>query len=280
MTVNKKAFSGIPNLKVTDNSFVLIAGPCVVEDEEMPLFVARKLKEITSKLGIPFIFKASYKKANRTSADSFMGIGDEKALKVLDRTRKEVNVPVLTDYHTPQEAFLAAQYVDILQVPAFLARQTELIQAGAQTGKPLNIKKGQFMSGEVMRHAVEKAKRAGATKVWLTERGTFFGYNDLVVDFRNIVIMKKYGDAVVYDCTHSVQQPSLPQGFSGGRREFVLPLARAAIAIGVDALFMEVHPEPEKALSDAPSQLPLAQIEHVLQELLHTFKALTLTRKT
>ncbi|NPA33813.1 MAG: 3-deoxy-8-phosphooctulonate synthase [Chlorobi bacterium] len=262
----------MPYLTVNDNSFVLIAGPCVVENEEMPLFVARKLKEITSKLGIPFIFKSSYKKANRTSADSFMGIGDEKALKVLAQVREEFKVPVLTDYHTPQEAFLAAQFVDVLQVPAFLARQTELIQAGAQTGKPLNIKKGQFMSGEAMRGAVEKAKRAGATQVWLTERGTFFGYNDLVVDFRNIVIMKKYGDAVVYDCTHSVQQPSLPQGFSGGRREFVVPLARAAIAIGVDALFMEVHPEPEKALSDAASQLPLEQIENILLELINLYR--------
>jgi len=272
--VNKKAFEGIPNLNLNSDSFVLIAGPCVVEDEDMPIYVAKKLKEITTKLGIPFIFKASYKKANRTSADSFMGIGDEIALKVLDRTRKEINIPVLTDYHTPQEAFLAAQYVDILQVPAFLARQTDLIQAGAQTGKPLNIKKGQFMSGEAMKHAVEKAKRAGATKVWLTERGTFFGYNDLVVDFRNIVIMRKFCDAVVYDCTHSVQQPSLPQGFSGGRREFVVPLARAALAIGVDALFMEVHPDPEMALSDAQSQLPLTQVESILSELVDVYKAL------
>ena len=272
--MNKKAFEGIPNLNLNSDSFVLIAGPCVVEDEDMPIYVAKKLKEITTKLGIPFIFKASYKKANRTSADSFMGIGDEIALKVLDRTRKEINIPVLTDYHTPQEAFLAAQYVDILQVPAFLARQTDLIQAGAQTGKPLNIKKGQFMSGEAMKHAVEKAKRAGATKVWLTERGTFFGYNDLVVDFRNIVIMRKFCDAVVYDCTHSVQQPSLPQGFSGGRREFVVPLARAALAIGVDALFMEVHPDPEMALSDAQSQLPLTQVESILSELVDVYKAL------
>ncbi len=272
--MNKKAFEGIPNLNLNSDSFVLIAGPCVVEDEDMPIYVAKKLKEITTKLGIPFIFKASYKKANRTSADSFMGIGDEIALKVLDRTRKEINIPVLTDYHTPQEAFLAAQYVDILQVPAFLARQTDLIKAGAQTGKPLNIKKGQFMSGEAMKHAVEKAKRAGATKVWLTERGTFFGYNDLVVDFRNIVIMRKFCDAVVYDCTHSVQQPSLPQGFSGGRREFVVPLARAALAIGVDALFMEVHPDPEMALSDAQSQLPLTQVESILSELVDVYKAL------
>lgn len=272
--MNKKAFEGIPNINLASNSFVLIAGPCVVEDEQMPLFVARKLKEITHKLGIPFIFKASYKKANRTSADSFTGIGDEKALKILDRVRQEVLVPVLTDYHTPQEAFMASQYVDVLQVPAFLARQTELIQAGAQTGKPLNIKKGQFMSGEAMRHAVDKARRAGARQVWLTERGTFFGYNDLVVDFRNLIIMKKYGDAVVYDCTHSVQQPSLPQGFSGGRREFVVPLARAAIAVGVDALFMEVHPEPEKALSDSASQLPLEHIEKILSELVDVYRKL------
>ena len=251
-----------------DGSFFLMAGPCVVEDETSPLRIAETLTEITSRLGIPYIFKASYRKANRSRLDSFTGIGDEKALKVLGKIRQELGVPVVTDIHAVEEAVMAAEYVDVLQIPAFLCRQTDLLVAAAKTGKVVNIKKGQFLSGESMGFAVDKVRLSGNNHVMLTERGTMFGYQDLVVDFRNIPIMQGFGCPVVLDVTHSLQQPNQPSGVTGGKPEMIGMLAKAGVAVGVDGLFMETHPDPVHALSDGANMLPLDQVEGLLQQLL------------
>lgn len=245
------------------NPFVLIAGPCVVENEQITLSTAAAIKEITTSLGIPFIFKSSYRKANRTSAGSFTGIGDHEALNVLLKAKMKYDLFILTDIHTPEEAWQAAGVADILQIPAFLCRQTELLYAAGSTGKIVNIKKGQFLAPEDMKYAAEKTASSGNSKIMLTERGVFFGYHNLVVDMRSLVIMKDLGYPIVMDATHSVQIPS-QGGFSGGQPKFIKPIARAAAAVGIDALFLEVHPDPPKALSDSASQLPLSELKDLL----------------
>ena len=246
--------------------FAVIAGPCVVESFDVLARVAEKLIELQSKLPVSFVFKSSYRKANRTSEKSFTGIGDEAALKLLARIKKEFSLPILTDVHLPEEAAFAAEVADVLQIPAFLARQSDLLKAAAETGKFVNIKKGQFMSPYDMKFAREKIIAAGNDNVLLTERGTTFGYGDLIVDFRSLVIMRSFGSPVIFDATHSVQKPS-QNGMSGGAREFIAPLARAAVAVGVDGLFIETHPDPKNAKSDAESQLPLAELEQLLRSL-------------
>ncbi|MCK9210658.1 MAG: 3-deoxy-8-phosphooctulonate synthase [Ignavibacteriaceae bacterium] len=249
-----------------NNPFVLIAGPCVVENEEITFTTAKAIKEITTELGIPFIFKSSYRKANRTSLNSFMGIGDKEALNILLRVKHEFSIPILTDVHTIEEIDLAANYVDVLQIPAFLCRQTDLLLAAGKTGKVVNIKKGQFLAPEDMKHAAEKILSTNNQRVMLTERGTTFGYHNLIVDMRSLVIMREFGFPVVMDATHSVQLPS-KGNLTGGQPKFIKPLAKAAIAIGIDALFFEVHPNPKEALSDAESQLPLSELRELLVEL-------------
>ena len=251
-----------------DQCFFLMAGPCVVEDELSPMRIAETLKEITHKLGIPFIFKASYRKANRSRLDSFTGIGDEKALQVLGRIRETLEVPVVTDIHSPEEAAMAAQYVDVLQIPAFLCRQTDLLVAAAKTGKVLNIKKGQFLSGESMGFAVEKVRLSGNDKVMLTERGSMFGYQDLVVDYRNIPVMQAFGVPVILDVTHSLQQPNQASGVTGGQPKMIETIAKAGIAVGADGIFMETHPDPSHAKSDGANMLPLQQVEALLRKLM------------
>ncbi len=238
---------------------IFIAGPCLAESREMLMQTAEELSVIFS--AYPehrFIFKASYRKANRTSADSFTGVGDETALSWIKEVGEKYEVETITDIHSVEDANLAAKYVSILQIPAFLARQTDLITAAAKTGLPMNIKKGQFMAAEDMGKAAKKAKVSGCNDIWLTERGTFFGYHDLVVDFRNILIMKQLGYPVIYDATHSVQQPSIGE-CSGGNREFARQLAMAAVACRVDGIFFETHPDPSKALCDKETQLPLSE---------------------
>jgi 2-dehydro-3-deoxyphosphooctonate aldolase (KDO 8-P synthase) len=251
-----------------DGCFFLMAGPCVVEDETSPMHIAEELVKITGKLGIPFIFKASYRKANRSRLDSFTGIGDEKALKVLGKIRDTFGVPVVTDIHTAEEAGMAAEYADILQIPAFLCRQTDLLVAAAKTGRVVNIKKGQFLSGESMGFAVEKVRLSGNEKVMLTERGSMFGYQDLVVDYRNIPIMQGFGVPVVLDVTHSLQQPNQASGVTGGKPEMIGMIAKAGIAAGADGIFMETHPDPAHALSDGANMLQLDKVEPLLQQLL------------
>lgn len=251
-----------------DGSFFLIAGPCVVEDEISPLHIAETLTELTTRLGIPFLFKASYRKANRSRLDSFTGIGDEKALKVLRKVRDTFGIPVVTDIHSETEAMMAAEYVDVLQIPAFLCRQTDLLVAAAKTGKVVNIKKGQFLSEESMGFAVEKVTRLGNDQVMLTERGSMFGYQDLVVDYRNIPVMQAFNVPVVLDITHSLQQPNQTTGVTGGKPELIATIARAGIAAGVDGIFMETHPDPPHALSDGANMLPLNQVETLLHQLL------------
>ena len=254
--------------------FFLMAGPCVIEDEASPLFIAETLKNSCQKLGIPLIFKGSYRKANRSRLDSFTGIGDEKALRVLQKVKKELEIPVVTDIHSAEEAPLAAEYVDILQIPAFLCRQTDLLVAAAKTGKTVNIKKGQFLSGEAMGFAVEKVRQSGNDKVMLTERGSMFGYQDLVVDYRNIATMQKFGVPVVLDVTHSLQQPNQSSGVTGGRPEMISLIAKAGIAAGTDGLFMEVHPSPQNAKSDGANMLRLDLVEGLLQQLVRIKEAL------
>lgn len=253
------------NSIVINNSgpLVLIAGPCVVENERMALQTAEKVKTICNDLKIPYIFKSSYKKANRTSSKSFVGIGDKKALKILFKVRESFQIPVLTDVHTAEEAKIASEYVDVLQIPAFLCRQTELLLAAGKTNKIVNIKKGQFLAPEDMKYAGEKVASTGNKKIMLTERGTTFGYHNLIVDMRSLVIMKELGYPVVMDATHSVQIPSKGKK-SGGQPKFILPLAKAAAAVGIAALFLEVHPDPKNALSDAESQLALRDLKNLL----------------
>lgn len=249
------------------NNFFLIAGPCVVENETVAKEIATEVASICSKLRIPYIFKASYRKANRTSAKSFTGIGDDLALGIITQLKKSLNLPATTDIHSRDEAVLAAQHVDILQIPAFLCRQTDLLEAAANTGRIVNVKKGQFLSGESMKFAVEKIRNAGNNRIMLTERGTTFGYQDLVVDYRNIPIMKEHGVPVVMDCTHSLQQPNQAGGVTGGNPKMISTLAKAAIAAGADGIFIETHPEPSKALSDGANMLPLQDLEKLLNEL-------------
>ncbi|MCR5013225.1 MAG: 3-deoxy-8-phosphooctulonate synthase [Bacteroidales bacterium] len=257
-----------------DQRFFLMAGPCVIEDELSPLHIAETLVECCQRLGIPFIFKASYRKANRSRWDSFTGIGDEKALRVLGKIRDEFGIPVVTDIHEREEASMAAEVADILQIPAFLCRQTELLAAAAQTGKVVNIKKGQFVSGESMGFAVEKVRHAGNDRVMLTERGSMFGYQDLVIDYRNIPVMQRFGVPVVLDVTHSLQQPNQSSGVTGGRPELIAMVAKAGIAAGADGIFMETHPDPSKAKSDGANMLPLDKVHNLLAQLLRIKQAL------
>jgi len=257
----------IKNVKLGSNlPFVLIAGPCVVESEKITFTAAEHIKKITSKLGIPFIFKSSYKKANRTSIKSFKGIGDSEAIKILSKVKQELVLPLLTDVHTVEEILNVAELADVLQIPAFLCRQTELLVAAGESGKAVNVKKGQFLAPEEMKHAIEKIESTGNKKILLTERGSSFGYHNLVVDMRSLVIMKDFGYPIVMDATHSVQLPG-SGGKTGGQPRFIKPLAKAAAAIGIDALFLEVHPDPANALSDAESQLPLNDLESLLVEI-------------
>lgn len=247
--------------------FFLMAGPCVVENEEVVMSTAARMVEITSRLGIPYIFKASYRKANRSRADSFTGIGDVQALNLLAKVRREFGVPVVTDIHNPEEAAMAAEYVDVLQIPAFLCRQTDLLTAAAETGKWINIKKGQFLAPESMVFAAEKITECGNHNVMLTDRGTMFGYQDLIVDFRGIPTMQKTGFPVVVDITHSLQQPNQSCGVTGGHPEMIETIARAAIAVGADGLFVETHPNPACALSDGANMLHLDRMEAMLEKL-------------
>lgn len=259
--------SKIPQIKNTDSGqFFLLSGPCAIEGEEMALRIAEKLVNITDKLRIPYVFKGSFKKANRSRIDSFSGIGDEKALKILQKVSQEFQVPTVTDIHVPEDAALAAEYVDVLQIPAFLVRQTDLVVAAAKTGKTVNLKKGQFMSPESMSHAVKKVTDSGNQQVVLTERGTMFGYQDLVVDYRGIPTMQNYAP-VVLDVTHSLQQPNQASGVTGGRPALISTMAKAGIAVGVDGLFMETHFDPANAKSDGANMLPLDLMEDLLTQL-------------
>ncbi len=250
------------------NNFFLIAGPCVVESEELVMEVAEKVAGICKNLGIPYIFKASYRKANRTSADSFTGLGDEDALHIVNKAGKKFSLPTTSDIHAHEEAAIAAKYIDVLQIPAFLCRQTDLLVAAALTGKIVNVKKGQFVNGESMKFAMQKINKAGNEKVMLTERGNTFGYNDLVVDYRNIPVMKNHGAPVIMDCTHSLQQPNQSSGITGGNPAMIETIAKAAIATGADGLFIETHPDPSCALSDGANMLKLDLLEELLKKLI------------
>ena len=257
----------IPQLKYAhSNNFFLLAGPCAIEGEEMALRIAERIVEITDKLEIPYIFKGSFKKANRSRVDSFTGIGDEKALKILKKVSETFHVPTITDIHEISDAELAAEYVDVLQIPAFLVRQTDLLVAAAKTGKTVNLKKGQFMSPESMKHAVNKIIDSNNDQVMITDRGTMFGYQDMVVDFRGIPVMKQYAP-VVLDVTHSLQQPNQSSGVTGGRPELISTIARAGIAAGVDGIFIETHFDPSNAKSDGANMLHLDQLEKLLTNL-------------
>jgi 2-dehydro-3-deoxyphosphooctonate aldolase (KDO 8-P synthase) len=255
-------------------SFFLLAGPCVLENETMGFEIAERIADITNRLEIPFVFKASYRKANRSKSSSFTGIGNEKALKILKKIGKDYDIPIVTDIHTQAEAYTAAKYVDILQIPAFLCRQTDLLIAAAQTGKVVNVKKGQFMSPEAMKHAVHKIRNAGNNNIILTERGSMFGYHDLIVDYRGIPSMQKFGAPVCLDCTHSLQQPNQEGGVTGGRPDLIPTIAKAGIAVGVDGLFIETHPKPEIAKSDGANMLPLDKLEPLLTDLVKIRKAI------
>lgn len=252
---------------IHSENFFLLAGPCVIEGEEMALRIAEKIVRITDKLHIPYVFKGSYRKANRSRIDSFTGIGDEKALKVLAKVRKTFDVPVVTDIHAPHEAEMAAEYVDVLQIPAFLCRQTDLLVAAAKTQKIINIKKGQFLAPDSMKFAAEKVIDAGNSNVMLTERGTTFGYQDLVVDFRGIPEMKSFGYPVILDATHSLQRPNQTSGVTGGQPQLIETIAKAGIASGVDGLFMETHEDPSVAKSDGANMLKLDLLEDLLVKL-------------
>ncbi|HKJ42064.1 MAG TPA: 3-deoxy-8-phosphooctulonate synthase [Sunxiuqinia sp.] len=257
----------IPKLKYSDKNFLLLAGPCVIEGEEMAFDIACKISTICDKLEIPFVFKGSYRKANRSRIDSFTGIGDEKALGILKAVGEKYNLPTVTDIHSAAEAAMTSQYVDVLQIPAFLCRQTDLLIAAAKTGKVINIKKGQFLSAESMQFAVNKVRDSGNDKVMLTERGTTFGYQDLVVDYRGIPVMKQNNCPVILDITHSLQQPNQTSGVTGGKPELIETIARAGIAVGADGIFIETHPNPAIAKSDGANMLQLDLLEGLLTKL-------------
>ena len=260
--------NSLPYIKNLDSkNFFLLSGPCVVESEEIVFETAQTIKEITDRLKIPFIFKASYRKANRSRLDSFAGIGDEKALNILKNVKETLKIPIVTDIHTEEEAAMAAKYVDILQIPAFLCRQTNLLIAAAKTGKIINIKKGQFLSPAAMKFAADKVVQSGNNKVMFTERGTMFGYQDLIIDYRGIPEMQKIGFPVVLDITHSLQQPNQSSGVTGGKPELIETIAKAGIAVGVDGIFIETHPNPAIAKSDGANMLNLSLLDELLTKL-------------
>ncbi len=265
----------LDKLKNTDSgNFFLMAGPCAIEGEDIAMRIADKIITITDKLQIPYIFKGSYRKANRSKGSSFTGIGDEKALRILERIGREFGVPTVTDIHESGEAAMAAAYVDVLQIPAFLCRQTDLLIAAAETGKVVNVKKGQFLSAGSMKFAVEKVKEAGNNKVILTDRGNTFGYQDLIVDYRGLPEMQSFGVPVVMDCTHSLQQPNQSSGVTGGKPELISTIAKAAIAVGADGLFIETHPDPANAKSDGANMLHLDLLEETLTKLIRIRQAI------
>ncbi|GGG56148.1 3-deoxy-8-phosphooctulonate synthase [Hymenobacter glacieicola] len=265
----------LPHLRNTNSGqFFLMAGPCVIEGEDMALHIAEQVRTLTDKLQIPYIFKGSYRKANRSRLDSYTGIGDEKALRILQKVGREIGVPTVTDIHESEEAALAAEYVDVLQIPAFLCRQTDLLVAAAKTGKVVNVKKGQFLSGESMQFAVDKVRQSGNENVILTDRGNSFGYSDLVVDFRNLPAMRAFGVPVVMDVTHSLQQPNQSSGVTGGKPQLIETIAKAAIAVGADGLFIETHPTPATAKSDGANMLALDRLEDLLVKLTRVREAI------
>jgi len=255
-------------------NFFLMAGPCAIESEAMAMEISEKILAITNRLKIPFIFKGSYRKANRSRLDSFTGIGDMEALEILKKVGERFNIPTVTDIHTPEEAAIATQYVDVLQIPAFLCRQTDLLVAAGKTGKMVNIKKGQFLAPESMEHAVIKVKESGNNSVMLTDRGTMFGYQDMVVDFRGIPIMQEFGAPVVLDVTHSLQTPNQKSGVTGGKPALIETIAKAGIAAGVDGIFLETHPKPSQAKSDGANMLPLDKLEDLLIKLVKIRKVI------
>jgi 2-dehydro-3-deoxyphosphooctonate aldolase (KDO 8-P synthase) len=257
----------VPKLKHTEsNNFFLLCGPCAIEGEDMALKIAEQVLSITDKLSIPYIFKGSFKKANRSRIDSFTGIGDEKALKILRKVSETFDVPTVTDIHETSDAAKAAEYVDVLQIPAFLVRQTDLVVAAAETGKYVNLKKGQFMSPEAMKHAVQKVKDSGSDKAWITDRGTMFGYQDMIVDFRGIPTMQQYAPTIL-DVTHSLQQPNQSKGVTGGRPDMIETIARAGVVNNIDGLFIETHFDPANAKSDGANMLHLDNLEGLLTNL-------------
>ncbi len=258
--MNFKDYSSYPN-------FFLLAGPCVIEGEKMAMEIAETIVKVTESLDIPYVFKGSYRKANRSRLDSFTGIGDLEALAILGKVKSTFGIPVVTDIHSPEEAQMAADFVDVLQIPAFLCRQTDLLVAAARTGKAVNIKKGQFLSPEAMQFAVQKVREAGNDNVAVTERGVSFGYQDLIVDYRGIPEMQKFGCPVILDATHSLQQPNQPKGVTGGRPDLIETIARAGVAVGVDGLFIETHPNPSQAKSDGANMLPLSSLPELLKRL-------------
>ncbi len=260
MIMNFKDYSSYPN-------FFLLAGPCVIEGEKMAMEIAETIVKVTESLDIPYVFKGSYRKANRSRLDSFTGIGDLEALAILGNVKSTFGIPVVTDIHSPEEAQMAADFVDVLQIPAFLCRQTDLLVAAARTGKAVNIKKGQFLSPEAMQFAVQKVREAGNDNVAVTERGVSFGYQDLIVDYRGIPEMQKFGCPVILDATHSLQQPNQPKGVTGGRPDLIETIARAGVAVGVDGLFIETHPNPSQAKSDGANMLPLSSLPELLKRL-------------
>ena len=265
----------ISNLQHNNSgNFFLMAGPCAIESEEMALEIAERIVHICNKLEIPFIFKGSYRKANRSRLDSFTGIGDMEALSILKKVGEKLNIPTVTDIHSAEEAAIAAKFVDVLQIPAFLCRQTDLLVAAAKTRKVINIKKGQFLSPESMIHAITKVKESGNNTIMLTDRGTMFGYQDMVVDFRGIPIMKKFGVPVIMDITHSLQQPNQISGVTSGNPEMIETIAKAAVATGVDGLFLETHPNPSQAKSDGANMLDLSKLEELLTKLVKIRKAI------
>ena len=267
--------ASIPFIKHTSSgNFFLLAGPCVVENEALVFEVAKRVIEITNELEIPYVFKASYRKANRSKKDSFSGIGDQKALEILHKVRSDLKVPVVSDIHTAEEAAIAAEVVDVLQIPAFLCRQTDLLEAAAKTGKVVNIKKGQFLAPGAMQFAAQKVIDAGNQRVMLTERGTTFGYQDLLIDYRGIPEMQQTGLPVILDITHSLQQPNQTSGVTGGRPDLIETVARAGIAVGVDGIFIETHPEPAKALSDGANMLKLDYLRNLLEKLVKIRKTI------
>ncbi len=261
------------NHQDSDN-FFLIAGPCAIEGEKMAFEIAEAVVDISNRLKIPYIFKGSYRKANRSRLDSFTGIGDVKALEILKKVGEQYDIPVTTDIHTAEEAALAAEYVDVLQIPAFLCRQTDLLVAAAKTGKVVNVKKGQFLSPAAMKFAMDKVVQSGNEKVWLTERGTTFGYQDMIVDYRGIPEMQSFGAPVVLDCTHSLQKPNQSTGVTGGQPAMIEIIAKAGIVSGVDGIFIETHPQPHEAKSDGANMLPLNRLDNLLEKLVKLRKTI------